>query len=67
MPSVLNLASVWLVRILPAIFLTPVYGLVGYWIAMCVELNIRGLLFIWRVSGTKWTEHRIATEGVQLI
>ena len=59
MPSVLNLASVWCVRILPAIFLTPVYGLVGYWIAMCVELNIRGLLFIWRVSGHRWTEHRI--------
>ena len=59
MPSVLNLTSVWLVRILPAVFLTPVYGLVGYWIAMCVELNIRGLLFIWRVSGRRWTEHRI--------
>lgn len=59
-PSGLNLGSMWLVRIIPAIFLTPVYGLTGYWIAMCIELNVRGLLFIWRVSGKQWLKHRIA-------
>lgn len=59
-PSGLNLGSMWLVRILPAIFLTPVYGLTGYWIAMCIELNVRGLLFIWRVSGKQWLSHKIA-------
>lgn len=53
-PSLLNLGSMWVVRIIPAIFLTPIYGLTGYWIAMCIELNVRGLLFIWRISGTKW-------------
>ena len=60
-PSVLNLGSMWLVRIVPAIFLTPVYGLVGYWIAMCIELNVRGLLFVWRISGQKWMKNMIQT------
>ena len=58
-PSMLNLGSMWFVRIIPAIFLTRVYGLVGYWIAMCVELNVRGLLFIWRISGQKWMKNMI--------
>ena len=60
-PSMLNLGSMWFVRIIPAIFLTRVYGLVGYWIAMCVELNVRGLLFIWRISGQKWMKNMIQT------
>ena len=60
-PSMLNLGSMWFVRIIPAIFLTRVYGLVGYWIAMCVELNVRGLLFIWRIRGQKWMKNMIQT------
>ncbi len=60
-PSMLNLGSMWFVRIIPAIFLTRVYGLVGYWIAMCIELNVRGLLFVWRISGQKWMKNMIQT------
>ena len=36
----------WVVRIGLALLLTPVYGLVGYWIAMCVELSFRGIIFL---------------------
>ncbi len=53
-PTLLNLISVWAVRIALALVLTPKYGLIGYWIAMCVELNVRGALFLWRISGKKW-------------
>ena len=60
-PSMLNLGSMWLVRIVPAIFLTKVYGLVGYWIAMCIELNVRGALFIWRIRGEKWMKNMLKT------
>ena len=60
-PSMLNLGSMWFVRIIPAVFLTRVYGLVGYWIAMCIELNIRGLLFVWRIRGEKWMKNMIQT------
>ena len=47
--SVLNLASVWVVRIPLAIFLGSRYGLKGAWIAMCTELCVRGLLFLTRM------------------
>ncbi|MBQ5401815.1 MAG: hypothetical protein IIU16_02760 [Bacteroidales bacterium] len=53
-PAFLNLISVWAVRIVLAIILTPRYGLMGYWIAMFIELNVRGALFLLRVRGDKW-------------
>ena len=54
MPSAMNLLSMWIVRIGLALVLTPRLGLTGYWIAMCVELNLRGLLFAARLRGRKW-------------
>jgi putative MATE family efflux protein len=59
MPSVMNFCSMWIVRIGLAVILTPRMGLQGYWIAMCVELNLRGLLFLWRLSGEKWMKHKV--------
>lgn len=56
-PAAMNLISVWLVRIGLALILTPRLGLMGYWIAMCVELNVRGLFYLLRVHGTRWMEH----------
>ncbi len=53
-PALLNLISVWAVRIALAVILTPKFGLMGYWIAMFVELNVRGALFVWRIRGDKW-------------
>lgn len=57
-PSTLNFCSMWLVRIGLAVFLTPRFGLQGYWIAMCVELNVRGILFLWRLKGERWMKSR---------
>lgn len=47
--SVLNLLSVWVVRIPMAYFLGARYGLKGAWIAMCTELCVRGILFLVRL------------------
>ena len=55
-PSVMNFTSMWIVRILPAIFLVKVYGLVGFWIAMAVELTFRGTIFLVRLARGKWLE-----------
>ena len=41
-PSLLNLGSIWLVRVGSALVLVPRFGLVGMWCAMAVELCIRG-------------------------
>ncbi len=47
--SVLNLISVWVVRIPLAFFLGNIYGLRGAWMAMCIELCVRGILFLARL------------------
>ena len=43
-PAVANLATMWGVRLTLAALLAPVWGLKGVWIAMAVELCIRGLV-----------------------
>ena len=53
-PSVMNFGSMWLVRIIPAIFVTRVYGLVGFWVCMAVELSFRGLIFLIRLYRGSW-------------
>ena len=53
-PTILNLGTMWVVRIGLALILTPVYGLVGYWIAMCIELSFRGILFLLYVRSGRW-------------
>ena len=53
-PSLINFGSMWLIRIIPAIFLTRRLGLMGFWIAMAVELSIRGILFLIRLYREKW-------------
>ena len=58
-PAAMNLLSVWVVRIGLALVLTPRLGLIGYWIAMCIELNVRGIFYLLRVHGTRWMEHSL--------
>ena len=53
-PTVLNFGTMWLVRIGLALILTPRYGLTGYWISMCVELSLRGILFLIYVRSGHW-------------
>ncbi|MCH5185938.1 MAG: MATE family efflux transporter [Oscillospiraceae bacterium] len=48
-PSLMNFFSIWLVRIGLALILTPVLGLAGAWIAMCIELCVRGILLVTRL------------------
>ena len=63
-PMVLNLVCMWAVRIGLALVLTPRYGLMGYWIAMFVDLNLRGLLFVIRTRGEKWMKTKLTTQEI---
>ena len=45
-PSIMNLASMWGVRITLAALLAPSMGLKGVWLAMCLELCFRGAIFL---------------------
>lgn len=47
-PSILNLFSIWVVRIGLALLLVSRIGLTGAWIAMAIELCVRGLLMLGR-------------------
>ena len=53
-PSIMNLVSMWCVRISLALYLVPRMGLYGYWTAMAVELCFRGLIFLIRLYRGKW-------------
>ena len=59
-PSILNLVSMWGVRLTAASLLAPRFGLPGVWAAMCGELCVRGVLFlVWLVKG-KWLNKKTA-------
>lgn len=49
-PSLLNLFSVWIVRLGLSILLVGPYGLMGIWIAMTAELCFRGIIFLIRMT-----------------
>ena len=53
-PSIMNLVSMWCVRIMLALFLVPRMGLQGFWTAMALELCFRGLIFLVRLYRGKW-------------
>lgn len=52
-PGIMNLMSIWGVRLTTAFFLTKTMGLKGAWIAMCVELCFRGAIFLIRLARGK--------------
>lgn len=45
-PSLINLCTMWLIRIPIAAYLATRVGLKGVWIAMCVDLMTRGAIFL---------------------
>ncbi|MCQ2259257.1 MAG: MATE family efflux transporter [Bacteroidaceae bacterium] len=61
-PSIMNLASIWIVRLSLALLLAPSMGLHGVWIAMCIELCWRGAAFLFKLSRRGWSN--ISTNDV---
>lgn len=55
-PSVMNLTSIWAVRLTLAWWLAPTYGLAGVWTAMCIELCFRGVIFLARLRFGNWAK-----------
>ncbi len=54
LPAVMNLASIWGVRLTLAALLAPTMGLLGVWLAMCIELCFRGVIFLLRLYKGNW-------------
>lgn len=55
-PCVMNLCTIWIVRIPLAWYLSTRMGLNGVWMAMCIELTVRGLVFLIRLRTKKLSE-----------
>lgn len=53
-PALMNLASMWGVRITLALLLVGSMGLDGVWTAMAVELTFRGVIFLIRLRSHSW-------------
>ena len=58
-PAVINLMSMWCVRLTLAGLLARDYGLQGVWTAMAIELTFRGVLFLIRLLRGKWMKKRL--------
>lgn len=58
LPSFMNLATIWIVRIPLAIALAGNMGLRGVWIAMAVELCVRGACFLISIARYRWENLR---------
>lgn len=56
-PSLMNLLSIWVVRIPLAAWLASTMGLRGVWIAMCGELCFRGTIFLIRLVRNRWIKN----------
>ena len=63
-PGILNLISMWGVRISLALILVGRLGLPGVWTAMCIELNVRGILFLIRLARGRWLDAAFARRNV---
>jgi putative MATE family efflux protein len=61
-PSLINLGSMWAIRIPLMVLLAPRLGLVGIWSAMCIELNARGCLMLARLLRGRWLNRSSVTE-----
>lgn len=53
-PCLMNFFSIWAIRLSLAAVLAPSLGLKGVWIAMCIELCFRGVIFLIRLQRGKW-------------
>lgn len=62
-PSLLNLGSIWIVRLGLSLLLVGKLGLRGMWIAMAIELCVRGALMLWRQLTSKDYETQSRLHG----
>ena len=62
-PSLLNLGSIWIVRLGLSLLLVGKLGLRGMWIAMAIELCVRGALMLWRQKTSMFYETQSRLHG----
>ena len=58
-PALMNLLSMWGVRLTLAALMATAYGLPGVWTAMAIELTFRGLIFLARLFHGGWMKNNL--------
>jgi len=58
-PALINLGSMWFVRLSLAALLAKDYGLPGVWTAMAIELTCRGIMFLLRIKKGSWLKNML--------
>ena len=66
-PAIMSLASMWCVRLSLAALLARDYGLPGVWMAMAIELTLRGIMFLVRLFGGKWNNNHFPSPKKQIL
>jgi len=56
-----SILSMWFVRVALSYLLGLYFnmGVVGVWLAMCLEWIVRGAIFVVRFLGNRWTRHQV--------
>lgn len=62
-PAIINLLSMWCVRLTVAALLAKEYGLAGVWTAMALELTFRGTMFLIRLFRGKWMKPTLSVRN----
>lgn len=58
-PFLISLVTMWGVRITLSLILSQSMGLTGVWLAMSIELGVRGILFMIRMCRDKWLKIKL--------
>ncbi len=61
-PFIIALCTMWGVRIVASFALAPFFGLAGIWVAMTIEIIVRGLLYLFRFEQKKWMNIKLIKE-----
>ncbi len=61
-PFIISLITMWGVRITLSLLLAEPFGLIGVWVAMAVELVVRGAIFLWRLYSNRWMDIQLFSE-----
>lgn len=63
LPNIINITSMWVIRIPLAMYMASAYSLTGVWIAMCTELIIRGIIFLFYMRSPKWLNTQVVRDA----
>lgn len=53
-PFLINLCSMWGIRVMTVLLFTRAYGIIGVWATMTAELVFRGSVFFVRLMRGRW-------------